>query len=176
MNLSEIIQSNLHYPPIKKIDPNTSAPKNEEEYFEPGSLAQAAIPVTILGLLQYLDGNQLKTEDLKTESNELEIIFGDKFSEIVSHVAKYAGENEEHAKHEMNLILTEAIRLIKESEKNKSQSIHHLVKFIKADTILYLPVSLHAGLLLGDDFIDDSTRKMEGPISNMVHGIEKRFM
>ncbi|HEY4874883.1 MAG TPA: hypothetical protein VIH86_04885, partial [Puia sp.] len=102
MNLVEIIQTNLGYPPIKKIDPNTSEPKDKEDNFESGSLAQAAIPVTVLGLLNYIDANELNASELNAETHdEVDLIFAGKESEIVLGVATYSGITEEHTRHEM---------------------------------------------------------------------------
>src|ERR1700722_17184770 len=172
MNLVEIIQTNLGYPPIKKIDPNTSEPKDKEDNFESGSLAQAAIPVTVLGLLNYIDANELNASELNAETHdEVDLIFAGKESEIVLGVATYSGITEEHTRHEMNFILKEAIRVIKEMNANNSVPPHQFTVIQKANAILYLPASIHAGLLLGNGNMDDSTTKMEGPVSSVIHNI-----
>ncbi|HEX4375260.1 MAG TPA: hypothetical protein VHZ50_18285 [Puia sp.] len=177
MNLVEIIQTNLGYPPIKKIDPNTSEPKDKQGNFESGSLAQAAIPVTILGLMNYIDENELNASELNPEiQDELDEIFARKSSEMVSGVATYSGNTEENTRHEMNFILKEAIRAVKEIKKDNSAPLHQFTVDQKANALLYLPISLHAGLVLGNDHIDDNTNKMEGPVSSVMHNIEKRFM
>jgi hypothetical protein len=177
MNLIEIIQTNLGYPPLKKIDPNTSEPKDKEDNFESGSLAQAAIPVTLIGLLNYIDANELNASELNAEiHDELDEIFAGKRSEIVSGVATYSSNTEEHTRHEMNFILKEAIRVVKEVNNNGSIPLHQFTIVQKANAILYLPASIHAGLLLGNGNMDDSTTKMEGPVSSILHNIEKRFM
>jgi hypothetical protein len=177
MNLVEIIQTNLGYPPIKKIDPNTSEPKDKADNFESGSLAQAAIPVTVLGLMNYIDANELNASELNIEThNELNEIFGGKESALVSHVAAYSGATEEHTRHEMNFILKDAIRVVKELNANNSVPPHQFTVIQTANAVLYLPASIHAGLLLGNAHMDDNTTKMEGPVSSILHNIEKRFM
>ncbi|HSZ87286.1 MAG TPA: hypothetical protein VK787_14740 [Puia sp.] len=177
MNLVEIIQTSLGYPPIKKIDPNTSEPKNKQDNFESGTLAQAALPVTVLGLMNYIDANELNASELDTETHdELDVIFAGKGSEIVSGVATYSGVTEEHTRHEMNFILKEAIRVVKEMNAHNSVPPHQFTVIQKANAILYLPASIHAGLLLGNANMDDSTTKMEGPVSSVLHNIEKKFM
>lgn len=177
MNLVEIIQTNLGYAPIKKIDPNTSEPKDKQDNFESGSLAQAAIPVTIFGLMNYIDENELNAFELNGDiHDELDEIFAGKSSEIVSGVATYSGNAEEHTRHEMNFILKEAIRVVKEINKNSSVPLHQFTIIQKTNAIFYLPASIHAGLLLGNNHIDDNTTKMEGPVSSVIHNIEKRFM
>jgi hypothetical protein len=177
MNLIETVQTNLGYPPLKKIDPNTSEPKDKEDNFESGSLAQAAIPVTVLGLLNYIDENELNASELNAETHdELDEIFAGKGSEIVSSVATYSGVTEETTRHEMNFILKEAIRVMKEMNANNSVPPHQFTVIQKANAILYLPASIHAGSLLGNAHMDDGTTKMEGPISSVLHNIEKKFM
>ena len=39
----------------------------------------------------------------------------------------------------------------------------------------YLPAALQLGALLDDDTLDDHTHKMDGPISGLMHSIEKAF-
>ncbi|HLY69743.1 MAG TPA: hypothetical protein VKR53_08435 [Puia sp.] len=177
MNLIEIIQTNLGYPPIKKIDPNTSEPINKPDNFESGMLAQAALPVTIIGLMNYIDANELSASELNGEiHDELDEIFEAKTSSIVSGVAGYSGATEEQTRHELNFMLKEAIRVVKDINNNSSVSLHPFTIVQKANAILYLPASIHAGLLLGNAHLDDSTTKMEGPLSSALHNIEKRFM
>jgi hypothetical protein len=177
MNLVETTQINLGYPPIKKIDPNTSEPKDKTDHFESGTLAQSAIPVTILGLLNYIDANELQAAELNAEIHgELDLIFAGKKSEIISRVAKYSGVTEHQTALEMNFILKEAIRVSKEINGDNQAPLHQFTVIQRRDTILYLPVSLHAGILLGDSHVDDNTNKMEGPVSSFIHNIEKSFM
>jgi hypothetical protein len=173
MHLAEIIQANLGYTPIKKIDPNTSEPKEEASNDGSGAIAQAGIPVIILGLMNYMAINSVKGENLDGES--LDQLFGDKKTEIISRVAVYSGNSTEQTKHELNFILKEAIRVVREMNKENASSLHDFVVVQKRDAILFLPDSLHAGLLLGDSRIDDKTNKMEGPFSNAMHSIEEKF-
>ena len=45
----------------------------------------------------------------------------------------------------------------------------------RSNILKHLPAELHAGELLNDPAMDDSTNKMEGPMSGMMHTIEKIF-
>jgi hypothetical protein len=173
MNLIEIIQKNLGYPPIKKIDPNTSEPIDKSWNFESGSIAQAGIPVIILGLMNYMDSNSEKGEPVDVES--VDELFEEKKYEAVARVAKYSGNLMEHTRHELNFILKEAVRVVNEMMKGNALPVHEFVVAQKREAVLYLPESLHAGILFEDSRIDDKTNKMEGPISNVMHNIEKRF-
>jgi hypothetical protein len=45
----------------------------------------------------------------------------------------------------------------------------------KPDTLLYLPPSLDLGTIFKNNNLDDRTGKMEGPISSLMHSVEKAF-
>lgn len=45
----------------------------------------------------------------------------------------------------------------------------------RSNILKHLPVELHAGELLSDPAMDDKTNKMEGPMSGMMHTVEKIF-
>ena len=162
----------------KKIDPNTLLSlKTKKTILNLDRLRKLQYLLLFLGLLNYIDANELNASELDAETHdELDLIFAGKGSEVVSGVATYSGVNEEHTRHEMNFILKEAIRVIKEINANNSVPPHQFTVIQKANAILYLPASIHAGLLLGNANMDDSTTKMEGPISSVLHNIEKRFM
>jgi len=173
MNLVEIIQKNLGYTPIKKIDPNTAEPKDKLLAFESASLPQAGVPVIVLGLMNYMAGDlgNEKVPNIET----LDELFGENLDEIITRVATYSGNTIEHTKHELNFIAKEALRVTREKIKENTGGFKDFVVVQKRDAMLYLPESLHAGVLLGDSRIDDKTNKMEGPLSNVMHNIEKRF-
>jgi hypothetical protein len=176
-NLVEIIQKNLGYPALFKVDPNTQDIKKEEKSFGTNSLAQAAIPAVLCGLFNYI--LQPGTEDNRLDENGkwLPRIFGNKADEIVDRVATYAGTSSLDTKGEMEHIASEAVRLIKGSIETGGQaattrdfSVVH-----KDDALLYLPAALQTGVLLDNNGLDDRTHKMEGPISSLMHRLEKQF-
>jgi len=176
MDIVEIVQKNLGYPPVKKIDPNTSEPVDKEEKYEAGSLAQAAIPVTLIGILNYME-LKLKTVNELSDRHpaQVQTLFEKNYDEIIAHVARYSGTTEFQVTQEMNFILKEAMRVILEIKKTTSLSAHEFVVASRAASVLYLPASLHLGTLLGDNHIDDNTTKMEGPISSVMHSLENKF-
>jgi hypothetical protein len=79
----------------------------------------------------------------------------------------------------MNIIETiqKNTRVVKENFRDIANK-NSILKYIadnKPDVLLYLPPALHLGTILLHNNIDDSTTKMEGPISSMMHTIEKSF-
>jgi hypothetical protein len=54
-------------------------------------------------------------------------------------------------------------------------SIRNFVSINKPIALLYLPPSLQLGDLLENNNLDDRTGKMEGPISNLMHRVERSF-
>lgn len=45
----------------------------------------------------------------------------------------------------------------------------------KPDILMYLPPSLELGTILRNNNLDDRTGKMEGPVSSLMHKMEKTF-
>ena len=52
-NLVEIIQKNLGYPELKKIDPNTDEVRSSANEFNEHDLGQAAIPAILISMCNY---------------------------------------------------------------------------------------------------------------------------
>ncbi len=178
INLVESIQKNLGYPLLHKVSPNTQDIAEKEKHFGTNSLAQAAIPAVLCGLFNYVLQRESDTvPELPDNSKWLPLIFGNRETDIIEHVAVYAGVSVTTAKGEMEHIADEAVRLLKKdilmnddmSELRKFSIVH------KNDALLYLPASLHIGELLGNNNLDDNTHKMEGPISSLMHSFEKHF-
>ena len=60
----------------------------------------------------------------------------------------------------------------------KHQDAKSLINFFtnqRTQILTRLPAALNMGELLQDSTIDDQTNKMEGPMSGLMHGIEKIF-
>jgi hypothetical protein len=177
-NLVESIQKNLGYATLYKVDPNTQDIDQKEKSFGNNSLAQAGIPAVLCGLFNYVlqpEGNNfsLLPENVKW----LPLIFGNRLSEIIERIAAYAGTSVANAKGELEHMADEAVRLLKTNIIVKDDistlrafSIEH-----KNDALAYLPGSLRTGEILGNNSLDDHTHKMDGPISGLMHSLEKHF-
>ena len=110
-------------------------------------------------------------------TNWLDCIFGKKKDELIKRIAAYSNTTIAAAQLETEHIANEAVRLVKEniSDKSNLQNISQFATEQRTQALLYLPASLRLGDLLNDNQLDDRTHKMEGPISSLMHAVEKQF-
>src|SRR5687767_846778 len=92
VNLLETVQNNLHYPPLKKIDPNTREVKKEDGHQIQDRFSQAAIPAVLTGLYSYSGTDEGAGHILRGDlsSNWVSEIFGNESSQIVEQLADYS--------------------------------------------------------------------------------------
>ena len=178
-NIAELIQINLEYPPLQKIDPNIQEIK--KIYLASGiqKLAQAGIPAVLAALYKFSKTDEGAAKIVHTTNHEdwLKIFYSGKEQEAVEKVAHYAEMETDEVEAHMENIADEAIRIVKEHAGSDS-TIDQVRTYLKAqrhNILVYLPADLSIGDLLNDDTIDDRTNKMEGPISNFMHKIENKF-
>lgn len=175
-NIVELIQKNLGYPPLKKVDPNiqevpevAATPNIMSESF-----AQAAIPATLVGLFVYVHSKEGEIDvKNKAHANWMDTFFGRHSEEVVERVANYAGTDPGLTRKEMEKIAEEAIRIANEK---KGDGAIKLFFVNQRNTILsYLPAALQLGEVMNNDAFDDRTNKMHGPMSDHMHWLEKFF-
>jgi hypothetical protein len=179
MNLIETIQKNLGFGKIQKVDPNSQEVKDKESMHGRTALAQAAIPAILVALFNRLerepDAYWLAGDQ---PANQLvEKLFGDPAPEVVKRVEAYAAAPDLNGKQEMEHIAAECVRVVSARIRdltNENRIATYVAKH-KQDVLLYLPASLQLGALLGNENLDDRTNKMEGPVSGMMHRLEKQF-
>lgn len=175
-NLVELIQKNLQYPPLCKIDPNTQDVKKKEEHSSIDNLAQAAIPAVLTALyrLSRTDEGSLKILNAGASSDLLATLFNEQENLVVEKVAQYGGVSSNQAKSHMDNIADEAIKILKEHAGTDPgpQKLKQYMNDQRHQILVYLPAALNLGDLLEDEGLDDKTNKMEGPVSNFVHKIE----
>ncbi|MEJ7675807.1 MAG: hypothetical protein WKF59_24650 [Chitinophagaceae bacterium] len=178
-NLVETIQKNLGFPQLQKIDPNTQEVKKPEEMSAQDYLPQAAIPVVLLGLYKFSRTEEGNIELLKGELQNklLKTIFGKSTEKIINKVASNTGNTTEFAASKMEVIAWEALSIIRKdlSVQPTDANIKTYLADQRHNLLVHLPASLQIGETLHDDTIDDRTHKMEGPISNHMHWLEKFF-
>lgn len=179
MNITETIQKNLGFGKIQKIDPNSQDVTDKEGIHGNNAIAQAAIPSILLGLFNRLekepDASWIAGD--QPTGNLLEKIFGKSHLELVDQVALYARMKNELVKPEMEHIASEVVRVTRDNIKDLTDenSIAAFVTQHKQDVLLYLPAAISLGRILGNNNLDDRTNKMEGPISSLMHKMEKQF-
>jgi hypothetical protein len=179
MNITETIQKNLGYGAIQKIDPNTQEVSDREGSHGNASLAQAAIPAILLGLFNRLekepDASWLAGD--QPTGSLIKKIFGKKEEEVIAEVGRYSGLGDKNVKQEMEHIASESVRVVRDqiSDLSSEDKIAAYVSAHKQQVLLYLPASLRLGIIVENENLDDRTNKMEGPVSSLMHRIEKQF-
>jgi hypothetical protein len=179
MNIIETIQKNLGYAIVQKIDPNSQEVTDKESIHGNHALAQAAIPSVLLGLFNRLekepDASWLVAD--QPTGRLLEKIFGKSEDQVVEQIAAYSGLTGLNVKTEMEHIASESVRVVRDniSDLKNENKISAFVARHKQDVLLYLPATLGMGSLLGNNNLDDRTNKMEGPVSGLMHRLEKQF-
>ena len=179
INLVEVIQQNLGWPALQKIDPNTQEVKKPENVSAADYLGQAAIPAVLLSLYKFSgdkEGNAAIVNG-SLSGNLLDKIFGNTKEDVVQRVAEYTGNSNQYTAQNMELVAREAIRLINEniSKQPSDEAVRTFLIDQRNNILVYLPAELQIGKALHDNTIDDRTNKMEGPISSHMHWLEKFF-
>lgn len=178
-NLVESIQKNLGYEQLHKVDPNIQDVSGEVKSFGIDSIAQAAIPAVLCGLDNFIQSNNASMAVLggtNSPAKPIPLIFGNKEEELIGKIADYAGSTVQTTDKEVEHIANEAIRLIKQAIPGEDINAARTLLANQHDNfLLYLPASLQIGYLLNKNSLDDRTHKMEGPVSTLMHKIEKTF-
>ena len=178
-NIVEVVQADLGYPPLEKINPNTQETKAGTAKSREENIAQAAIPAVLAGFFNF-------TRSLKgcnyilaggRQQNWLDTIFGDKKELAVEKIAQYTGLSLEEASINMEDIAREAVIIIHEGpgENPSAEKIKSYMSSQRHHILVYLLPALQLGELLNDNAMDDQTNKMEGPISTLMHNIENKL-
>ena len=172
-NIIDSIQANLGLGELEKIDPNSQEPVHNSH-----SIAQAAIPTVLLGLYKYAVTEKGADEILHGESNDwLGRFFGSNRQEAIDKVASYTGGDSNDTASNMDRIANEAVRILREKAPAKAtpSQAKSFIMDQRSDILKRLPAELQIGDLLNDNTMDDRTNKMEGPMSNHMHWLEKLF-
>ena len=179
IHLLETIQNNLHYPPLKKIDPNTQEVNVDAESGREHRFSQAAIPAVLIGLYNYSSDDTSAERILRgvTSSNWVSEIFGNNAGEVVQKVAAYSSTSYDEALSKMNEISNEAVSVVRTEVKSSGSimDVKNLLSNQVKDILKYLPAALQMGRVVNEESLDDNTNKMEGPISSLMHKISSAF-
>ena len=160
---------------IPKIDPNTQEPIKQEK-LNP-EVESAAIPVVLIGFYKNTrnadDAGKLIKED---SANTINTLFKEHTEQVTNAVGEYSKTTPDDAKNTMERIVTAIKKVLADNVKDvNGTSVMNFFSDQRSNILKHLPVELHAGELLNDPAIDDRTNKMEGPMSGMMHSIEKIF-
>ncbi|MEO6547539.1 MAG: hypothetical protein ABIN94_06050 [Ferruginibacter sp.] len=178
VNLIEAVQTNLNYPPLEKIDPNTQQEAATAAVPFGHRFGQAAIPAILTGLYKYGTTDEGAQKILRVENSTdwADDIFGDRKQEVIEKINTYSSELSGGTEARINDIAAEAIMIIKKNAgSGEMMDVKNFLSGQRNNILLYLPAALQMGDLLNDDTIDDNTNKMEGPISSLMHKIGSAF-
>jgi hypothetical protein len=174
-HIIEMIQKELGFPPLQKIDPNIQETK-DKLLTQRAKFAQAAIPVVLAGFFRYTRSDKCCNHFLADGRSEnwLDEIFENKKEIAVEKVTHYSGLSFEAAELGMEAIAREAVKVILNGtgEKPTAEKIRLFMSSQRHNILVHLPAALQLGDLLHDNAMDDRTNKMEGPVSNFMHTIE----
>lgn len=177
-NLVEIIQTNLGYPALQKIDPNNHETKNVQKTTEE-KLAQSVVPAVLTAIYK-ITRNDIGCRYILSGENrkdKLRILYNYKAGEVVERVMQYAGVSAEVAETSMKEVANESFKVINEMAGPGSTEgkIKDYMSGQRHNILVYLPAAMQLGDLLKDDTLDDRTNKMEGPVSDFMHKVENIF-
>jgi hypothetical protein len=177
-NLVESIQKSLGFPELAKIDPNTQQVKDTSVQAE-SNLGQAAIPAVLMGLYKY--GSTEKGAEQILRGNKsttwLDEFFGEQKQQAIDKVSVYAPHASADVAGKMEQIADEAVRQVREHVPANASfmDIKTYVTDQRNKILVYLPAELQISTVVNDNTLDDRTNKMEGPMSDSMHFIEKVF-
>ncbi len=177
INILEEIIKNLGLPALKKVDPNTQTVLIKEDQLKEHRLMQGIAPAAVAGLydcvrseegLNFLTGN-------KSSLDWLQLFFTKNAPEVKERLALYSDNSKDAVQTHFNAVAAEAVKILRNaaSEIDRRFSIRNIVGNQRDFFLLYLPAELKIGSLLEDTTLDDRTNKMEGPVSSLMHKIEK---
>jgi hypothetical protein len=176
IDIIEEVRRHIGFKPIPKIDPNTQAP-------EPGKsqtpdLGNAVIPALLVGFYKHTRNESQSADllNLKDTDNILTVLFGDKRNRIIESVSNYSGVSEADGETEMKNTVSSIIEVLRKEIKDiNAKGVTTFFTEQRSNILKHLPVELNMGELMDDSSVDDRTNKMEGPMSGMMHTIEKIF-
>ena len=176
INLVESVQQKLNIEELQKIDPDTGKPIDNGKPLN--SFYQLAIPAVLTGLYSFTRLDE-KNKDLlhMSPGTVLSSVFGDYKNTIVSKIADISDIPVPDTSEKLEQIGTTSIDVVKEnlSEKPLDSDLKKFFTGQRHSILSYLDPSLQLGKYIHDDTIDDSTNKMEGPVSNLIQNIGQIF-
>lgn len=178
INLIEVVQKNLGYPPLQKIDPNTQQ-KDINDVPAESKFSQASIPAVLTGLYKYVQTDEGAAEFLRADhtTHWASKIFDENSSAAVQTISSYAKECGKDANSQINEIANETVKVMKENLADGAgiKEVKDFFNGQRNNILLYLPPHLNMGNLLHDNTLDDNVNKMEGPISSLIKNIGNAF-
>jgi hypothetical protein len=176
-DIVEMIQKNLNYQPLEKVDPNTQEIKDFKTMSPNQKLAQAAVPAVLAAMIKCSDDEKgIAILSGNNQTDLLATIYNGKDDEAVKQVAEYASVSAEDARQTMSNISAETIKVVKDQIKDlDAEKFRTFMNAQRHSVLSHLPAALGMGDILNEETFDDRTNKMEGPVSGFLHRIEDKI-
>lgn len=176
----EEVQQALGIPPLQRVNPNTQDVDHTAAGTGAATLLQQAVVAAVLTAMYKLSRSNDGAEAILRENsstNWVRLLYPAQTDVLVSRIAAYAAASPNSIEAEISSV---ASRIAEMAGRNAAQplsadTISTYFKTNRNEILHILPAPLQLGSLLEDDTIDDSTHKMDGPVSGMMHAIEKVF-
>ena len=175
IDIIQQIKNQLGNTPVPKIDPNTQEPVKQEKLSP--DVESAAIPVVLVGFYKNTRNAEDADKIIKASNAEtVKTLFKEHTEQVTNAVSEYAGTNSADAKNAIERTVAAVKKVLQDNLKDlNGTTVMNFFTDQRSNILKHLPVELHAGELLNDPAMDDRTNKMEGPMSGMMHTIEKIF-
>ena len=181
-NIIELLQQALNSKPLQKVSPNTQeVKKSATDTTNASKLQQAVISAVLTGLYKITRTHE--GADLVLGGNISttwgDLLFADSKDALIGRIVNYGVSSPANVSGEIEMAGMEAASIIKTNAGGtKTATADNVITYLKEqrnNILHYLPAALQLGSLLDDDTLDDHTHKMDGPISGLMHTIEKAF-
>ncbi|HTL10435.1 MAG TPA: hypothetical protein VL307_19305 [Chitinophagaceae bacterium] len=181
-NFIELLQETLNSKPLQKVDPNTQeVEKAAADTTHASKLQQAVIAAVLTGIYKmtrtHEGAAQLLGGNISTTWGNL--LFGDSRQALVQRIVTYSVSSPAAVDGEIDMTANEAANIIKTNAGgSRTATEDDVITYVRSqrnNILQYLPAALQLGSLLDDDTLDDHTHKMDGPVSGLMHKIEKAF-
>ncbi|MEO5595405.1 MAG: hypothetical protein ABIR15_17025 [Chitinophagaceae bacterium] len=181
-NIIELLQQALNSKPLQKVSPNTQeVKKSATDTTNASKLQQAVIAAVLTGLYKVTRTHE--GADLVLGGNISttwgDLLFADSKDALINRIVTYSVSSPANVSGEIEMAGMEAANIIKTNAGGtRTATADDVITYMKEqrnNILHYLPAALQLGSLLDDDTLDDHTHKMDGPISGLMHTIEKAF-
>jgi hypothetical protein len=174
VHLIQALCQQENIPMLPKIDPNTQdAPEGSDH------LMQAVIPSVLAGFYKLTRSEQnalmICEEDFSVDWTS--VLFGVQQKTLIEAIAAYSGNSEEVVADKIKEICGKCVILLcgNAQQKISTASIKDIFTQQRSDILQHLPAAIDIGKIVDDTTLDDRTNKMDGPLSGVMHSIEKMF-
>ena len=162
---------------LPEISPNTQDVPDEKSDTT-NRLVQAVIPSVLAGFYKYTrdEEHAARIPAQNGKADWVETLFGAEKHNLMKRISIYSGASTKEAGDKMQQVSNNIVNIIHEEIPNPDgKIIKNYFTAQRNDILHHLPAAIEIGNVLNDTTLDDRTNKMSGPVSGLMHGIEKTF-